>query len=58
MKTPLLDDIYKSTKIMNKINFKETIQSNHSPNHHESPNQIKSVHKAIPLPPPEIINDF
>jgi len=58
MKTPLSDDVYDNTKIMNTINFKENIQSNHSHNHHESPNQIKSMHKAILLSPPEIINDF
>jgi len=51
MNTPLPDVVYESTQIMNEINFKETI-------HQKPPNQIKSVPKAIPLPPPEIINDF
>lgn len=43
---------------MNKIHFKETIQSNHPHDRHKSPNQIKSVLKAIPLLLSEIINDF
>jgi hypothetical protein len=57
MKTPL-PDVYESTQIMNAINCKETIQSNYSHDQHKSPNQIKSVPKAIPLLPSEIIDDF
>jgi len=61
LKTPLPDVVYESTQIMNEINFKETIQTNHSHNHQKSPispNQIKPVPKAIPIPHLEIINDF